>query len=143
MLDHLLTVSPAGGTKHEIFDDSPLSPVLDKIYLDVYVKFQGKPPRESTALSGGEKTMAATVFILALQSLKPSPFYLMDEVDAHLDAQNTERLSKIMVNRFGGSQILMVTLKESNVAKATQIFGIYPKSGASQIVHYRNQTKYR
>ena len=85
--------------------------------------------------------MAATVFLLALQSLKPSPFYLMDEVDAHLDAQNTERLSKIMVDRSDGSQILMVTLKESTVAKASQIFGIYPKSGASQIVHYKNPDK--
>lgn len=109
--------------------------------LSYLVQFQGKPPRESTALSGGEKTMAATVFLLALQSLKPSPFYLMDEVDAHLDAQNTERLSRIMVERSEGSQILMVTLKESTVAKATQIFGIYPKSGASQIVHYRNPDK--
>jgi chromosome segregation protein len=109
--------------------------------LSYLVQFQGKPPRESTALSGGEKTMAATVFVLALQSLKPSPFYLMDEVDAHLDAQNTERLSKIMVDRSVGSQIIMVTLKESTVAKATQIFGIYPKSGASQIVHYRNPDK--
>ena len=109
--------------------------------LSYLVQFQGKPPRESTALSGGEKTMAATVFLLALQSLKPSPFYLMDEVDAHLDAQNTERLSKVMVDRSAGSQILMVTLKESTVAKATQIFGIYPKSGASQIVHYNNPDK--
>lgn len=109
--------------------------------LAYLVQFQGKPPRESTALSGGEKTMAATVFLLALQSLKPSPFYLMDEVDAHLDAQNTERLSKIMVDRSEGSQILMVTLKESTVAKASQIFGIYPKSGASHIVHYRNPDK--
>jgi chromosome segregation protein len=46
-----------------------------------------------------------------------------------------------MVERSGGSQILMVTLKESTVAKATQIFGIYPKSGASQIVHYKNPDK--
>ncbi|HEY7227151.1 MAG TPA: chromosome segregation SMC family protein [Nitrososphaeraceae archaeon] len=106
--------------------------------LSYLVQFQGKPPRESTALSGGEKTMAATVFLLALQSLKPSPFYLMDEVDAHLDAHNTERLSKVMVERSGGSQILMVTLKDTTVAKATQIFGIYPKSGQSQIVHYKN-----
>jgi len=106
--------------------------------LSYLVQFQGKPPRESTALSGGEKTMAATVFLLALQSLKPSPFYLMDEVDAHLDAQNTERLSKIMVERSSGSQILMVTLKESTVAKASQIFGIYSKSGQSQMVHYKN-----
>ena len=109
--------------------------------LAYLVQFQGKPPRESTSLSGGEKTMAATVFLLALQSLKPSPFYLMDEVDAHLDAQNTERLSKIMVERSVGSQILMVTLKESTVAKATQIYGVYPKSGASQIVHYNNPEK--
>ncbi|HEY6949184.1 MAG TPA: AAA family ATPase, partial [Nitrososphaeraceae archaeon] len=106
--------------------------------LSYLVQFQGKPPRESTALSGGEKTMAATVFVLALQSLKPSPFYLMDEVDAHLDAQNTERLSKVMIERSGKSQILMVTLKDTTVAKATQIFGIYPKSGQSQIVHYKN-----
>jgi chromosome segregation protein len=109
--------------------------------LAYLVQFQGKAPRESTSLSGGEKTMAATVFLLALQSLKPSPFYLMDEVDAHLDAQNTERLSKIMVERSAGSQILMVTLKESTVAKATQIFGIYPKAGASHIVYYNNPEK--
>jgi chromosome segregation protein len=109
--------------------------------LSYLVQFQGKPPRESTSLSGGEKTMAATVFLLALQSLKPSPFYLMDEVDAHLDAQNTERLSKVMMDRSAGSQILMVTLKESTVAKASQIFGIYPKAGASQIVHYNNPDK--
>jgi len=102
------------------------------------VQFPGKPPRESTALSGGEKTMAATIFLLALQALKPSPFYLMDEVDAHLDAQNTEKLSKVLFERSKGNQIIMVTLKDSTVAKADQIFGVYPKSGLSQVVHYRN-----
>jgi chromosome segregation protein len=89
-------------------------------------------------LSGGEKTMAATIFLLALQALKPSPFYLMDEVDAHLDAQNTEKLSKVLFERSKGNQIIMVTLKDSTVAKADQIFGVYPKSGLSQVVHYRN-----
>jgi chromosome segregation protein len=44
-------------------------------------------------------------------------------------------LSKIIVDRSGGTQILMVTLKESTVAKSGQILGIYPKSGESQIVH--------
>jgi chromosome segregation protein len=102
------------------------------------VQFPGKPARESTALSGGEKTMAATIFLLALQSLKPSPFYLMDEVDAHLDAQNTEKLSKVLFQRSQGSQIIMVTLKESTVAKADQIYGVYPKAGISQIVYYKN-----
>lgn len=46
-----------------------------------------------------------------------------------------------MVERSVGSQILMVTLKESTAAKATEIFRIYPKSGASQIVHYNNPEK--
>jgi chromosome segregation protein len=102
------------------------------------VAFPGKVARESTALSGGEKTITATVFLLALQSLKPSPFYLMDEVDAHLDAQNTERLSKILTERSQNSQIIMVTLKDSTVAKATLIYGVYPRQGVSNVVKYRN-----
>ena len=103
------------------------------------VRFPGKTvPRESTTLSGGEKTIVATVFLLALQALKPSPFYLMDEVDAHLDAENTDRLSKVLLERSKGSQIIMVTLKDSTVAKAALIYGIYPKEGASQVVKYKN-----
>jgi chromosome segregation protein len=106
------------------------------------VQFPGKNvPRESTTLSGGEKTIAATVFLLALQSLKPSPFYLMDEVDAHLDAENTDRLSKVLLERSTDSQIIMVTLKDSTVAKAALIYGIYPKEGASQVVKYKNPAK--
>jgi chromosome segregation protein len=103
------------------------------------VRFPDKTvPRESTTLSGGEKTIAATVFLLALQSLKPSPFYLMDEVDAHLDAENTERLSKVLLERSKDNQIIMVTLKDSTVTKAALIYGIYPKEGASQVVKYKN-----
>jgi chromosome segregation protein len=106
------------------------------------VQFPGKIlPRESTMLSGGEKTIAATVFLLALQSLKPSPFYLMDEVDAHLDAENTDRLSKVLLERSKHSQIIMVTLKDSTVAKAALIYGIYPKEGASQVVKYKNPVR--
>ena len=105
------------------------------------VQFPNKPARESTSLSGGEKTMAAIVFLLALQSLKPSPFYLMDEVDAHLDAQNTERLSKILMLRSVNNQIIMVTLKDSTVAKSDLIFGVYPKNGISQVVKYNHPSK--
>jgi chromosome segregation protein len=103
------------------------------------VRFPGKTvPRESTTLSGGEKTIAATVFLLALQSLKPSPFYLMDEVDAHLDAENTDRLSRVLLERSKDSQIIMVTLKDSTVAKAALIYGVYPKEGVSQVIKYKN-----
>ena len=101
------------------------------------VQFPGKPGRESTALSGGEKTIAAAIFLLALQSLKPSPFYLMDEIDAHLDAENNERLSRILLSRSRGNQIIIVTLKDTTVAKANLIYGVFPKEGISQVVKYK------
>ncbi len=81
--------------------------------------------------------MAATIFLLAIQSLKPSPFYLMDEVDAHLDAQNTERLSKVLLERSKDNQIVMVTLKDSTITKVDLIYGVYSKNGVSQVVKYR------
>jgi len=101
------------------------------------VQFPGKPRRESTSLSGGEKTMAATIFLLALQAIKPSPFYLMDEIDAHLDAENTDRLSQILEERAQKNQIIMVTLKDSTISRVDQIFGVYPKNGVSQILKYK------
>ena len=106
------------------------------------VQFPGKSARESTVLSGGEKTMAGTVFLLALQSLKPSPFYLLDEVDAHLDSQNTDRLSRVLLSRsLESNQIIMVTLKDSTVSKASLIYGVYPREGASQIVRYKQNNQ--
>ncbi|HXV51130.1 MAG TPA: hypothetical protein VD689_03285, partial [Nitrosopumilaceae archaeon] len=88
---------------------------------------------------GGEKTLAAVVFVLALQKLKPSPFYLFDEVDAHLDAPNAERLSKIIEERSKGSQFIMVSLKDSVVEKARLIYGVFPKNGVSNVVMYKDK----
>lgn len=105
--------------------------------LSYLVQLPDKQKRESASLSGGEKTLAAITFLLALQKLKPSPFYLLDEVDAHLDALNTERLSKILEERSVGSQIIMVSLKDSTVQKAQLVYGVYPKNGLSQVVAYK------
>ncbi len=105
--------------------------------ISYLVQFPDKPKRESTSISGGEKTLAAITFLLALQKLKPSPFYLLDEVDAHLDALNTERLSRILEDRSGGSQIIMVSLKDSVVQKATLIYGVFPRNGISHVVSHR------
>ena len=103
------------------------------------IQFKDKPKRTSTSISGGEKTLAAVVFVLALQKLKPSPFYLFDEVDAHLDAPNSEKLSKIIEERSKGSQFLMVSLKDSVVEKAQLIYGVYPKNGVSHVVTYKDK----
>ena len=107
--------------------------------LSYLIQFPNKPKRESTSISGGEKTLAAVVFVLALQKLKPSPFYLFDEIDAHLDAPNSEKLAKIIEERSKGSQFLMVSLKDSVVQKAKLIYGVYPKNGVSHVVTYKDK----
>ncbi|MFQ5440545.1 MAG: AAA family ATPase [Nitrosopumilaceae archaeon] len=107
--------------------------------ISYLIQFQNKPKRESTSISGGEKTLAAIVFVLALQKLKPSPFYLFDEVDAHLDAPNAEKLSTILEERSKQSQFIMVSLKDSVVNKAKLIYGVYPKNGVSHVITYKDK----
>ena len=107
--------------------------------ISYLVQFPTKPKRESTSISGGEKTLAAIVFVLALQKLKSSSFYLFDEIDAHLDAPNAERLAKIIEERSEGSQFIMVSLKDSVVKKAKLIYGVYPKNGVSHVVVYKDK----
>ena len=107
--------------------------------LNYIIQFPNKPKRESTSISGGEKSLAAIVFVLALQRLNPSPFYLFDEVDAALDAPNAEKLSNIIKERSVGSQFLMVSLKDSVVEKASLIYGVFPKNGVSNVVKYKDK----
>ena len=107
--------------------------------ISYLIQFPNKPKRESTSISGGEKTLAAIVFVLALQKLKPSPFYLFDEVDAHLDAPNAERLSNILEERSKESQFIMVSLKDSVIQKAKLIYGVFPKNGVSNVVTYKDK----
>lgn len=107
--------------------------------ISYMIQFPNKPKRESTSISGGEKTLAAIVFVLALQKLKPSPFYLFDEVDAHLDAPNALRLARILEERSKESQFIMVSLKDSVVQKARLIYGVFPKNGVSHVVTYKDK----
>jgi len=100
-------------------------------------QFPGKLPRESSSVSGGEKTVSALSFILAIQSVYPSPFYLFDEIDAHLDAVNTERLADMLQERARYAQIVAVTLKEAVLSRASLVYGLYMERGASQMVRYR------
>ena len=107
--------------------------------ISYLIQFPNKPKRESTSISGGEKTLAAVVFVLALQKLKPSPFYLFDEIDAHLDAPNSEKLAKILEERSKESQFILVSLKDSVIQKSKLIYGVYPKNGVSHIVVYKDK----
>ena len=105
------------------------------------IQFPNEPKRESTEMSGGEKTLAAIIFVLALQRLNPSPFYLFDEVDAALDAPNSGRLSKILAERSSGSQFIIVSLKDMIVQKADLIYGVYSVNGVSHMVVYKDRRR--
>ncbi len=107
--------------------------------ISYMAQFPDKQPRESTSISGGEKTLAAVVFVLGLQKLQPAPFYLFDEVDAHLDASNAERLSNILAERSRDSQFVVVSLKDSVVEKAGLVYGVFPKGGVSHVVTYKDR----
>ena len=103
------------------------------------LQFPHKPKRESVSISGGEQTLAAVVYTLALQQLRPSPFYLFDEIDASLDGQNAKRLAEILRERSRSSQFVMVSHKDLLVAQADVVYGVYPKAGVSQVVQYNRR----
>lgn len=100
-------------------------------------QFPNKLPRESSSVSGGEKTVAAVSFILAIQAVYPSPFYLFDEIDAHLDAVNAERVASLLKERAEKAQIVAVSLRDTFIANASTVYGVYMVNGVSNIVRYK------
>lgn len=101
-------------------------------------QFPGKLPRDSSSVSGGEKTISALSLILAIQAVFPSPFYVFDEVDAHLDSVYSGRLADILAERSGYSQLIMVSLKDTVVSKAQSVIGVYMTQGSSRVIRYRS-----
>ncbi|MBM3897918.1 MAG: chromosome segregation protein SMC [Thaumarchaeota archaeon] len=107
------------------------------VYL--MTQFPGKIPRESGLVSGGEKTVSALSLILAIQAVNPAPFYIFDEIDAHLDAVNSDKLAELLKERAANSQIVIVSLKDSLLSRADLMFGVYMQSGVSQMVRYQQK----
>ena len=96
------------------------------------------PPGKSqntrrTALSGGEKSMAALALIFAIQDYEPSPFYYFDEVDQNLDPFNSEKIASLCRMRSGMAQFIMVTLRKVSLTLADHHIGItHAGNGCSQ-----------
>ena len=86
------------------------------------------------SLSGGEKTMCALAFIFALQEFEPSPFYLLDEVDAALDKINSELLSKLIKKYAEKSQYIVVSHNDTVINEADQIYGVSMQDGISKVI---------
>jgi chromosome segregation protein len=102
--------------------------------VDMFLQFPGKAELSVNSASGGEKSVATICFILALQSIKPMPFYLFDEVDAHLDALNSSKLAELLREKSTGAQFILISLKDVAISKAHNVYGIFVQKGSSQIV---------
>lgn len=86
------------------------------------------------SMSGGEKSLTALAFILAIQSHTPSPFFLFDEIDAALDKMNSEKLVEKLKLMGKDSQVIIVTHNDQVLKACNQLIGIYMKNGISEIV---------
>ncbi|HEU68886.1 MAG TPA: chromosome segregation protein SMC [Candidatus Acetothermia bacterium] len=94
----------------------------------------GKEPRLLDALSGGEKTLVAIAFVLALAAGKPAPFYFLDEVDAALDPANSERLARLLREFARQAQVIMISHNEEVVRYADRVYGVLLRDGSSDVL---------
>jgi len=102
--------------------------------VDLFAEFPGKGQRLVSSASGGERSVAALAFLFAISQLQPAPFYLLDEVDAHLDPLNVERLAELVKEFSAGRQFIVISLKDAVVDRAEKIYGVYVEDGVSGIV---------
>ncbi len=116
--------APLGGSAYLTLED-PTEPYLHGI------KYTAMPPakrfRDMEQLSGGERTVAALALLFAIHEFRPSPFFVMDEIDAALDNVNVTRVAKYVRERAdeGALQFVIISLKDNFYDKAHGLVGIY------------------
>ncbi len=97
---------------------------LSETGIEISVQPPGKKMMNLTSLSGGERAMTSAALIFALIAVKPSPFYLLDEVDAALDDANVERFSIAVREMAKDAQILIVTHNKQTMELAERMYGV-------------------
>lgn len=115
-----------------LFLEKPESPFEGG--ADIKLQFPGKTMMSIGSASGGEKSVGTVCFILALQAIHPMPFYMMDEIDAHLDVVNSQKLAELLKTKSNGSQFIIVSLKDVTIARADAVYGVFIQEGVSQVV---------
>lgn len=108
--------------------------------IEITAKPAGKKPRSIDMLSGGEKTLTAIALLFAIYLVKPSPFCILDEVDAPLDDANLKRFSNLIQEFSANTQFIIVTHMKITMEAANVLYGITQQEvGISKIVSVKLQ----
>ncbi len=103
--------------------------------IDIIAHPPGKRPASITLLSGGEKTMTAVALLFSIYMVKPSPFCILDEMDAPLDESNIARFIKILDRFVQQSQFVVISHNKRTIAKGDIIYGVtMEEHGVSKLV---------
>jgi chromosome segregation protein len=105
--------------------------------IDMIVQFPNKPSIVVSGASGGERSVSAVAFLFALKEFTPAAFYILDEIDAHLDALHVSKLGDLLIEESDKTQFIVITLKPEMVNKAQRVYGAYMRNGVSNIISAR------
>ena len=106
--------------------------------IEIVARPPGKEPRNISLLSGGEKTLTCVALLLAMFRSRPSPFCVLDEVDAALDEANIDRFTKVLQDFLAWTQFIIVTHSKKTMTCANTIYGVtMQESGVSKQVSVR------
>ena len=108
--------------------------------IDIVASPPGKMLQNVLLLSGGEKALAAVALLMAIFRYQPSPFCILDEVDAPLDEANIERLTRLLREMSGQTQFIVITHSKKTMEAASAMYGVtMQEPGVSKLVSVKFQ----
>ncbi|MBU7596152.1 chromosome segregation protein SMC [Streptomyces sp. P38-E01] len=106
--------------------------------VDVEARPPGKKVKRLSLLSGGERSLTAVALLVSIFKARPSPFYVMDEVEAALDDTNLQRLIRIMKELKDSSQLIVITHQKRTMEVADALYGVSMQGdGVSKVISQR------
>ena len=105
--------------------------------IEIEARPAGKKVKRLSLLSGGERSLAAIAFLVAIFKARPSPFYVMDEVEAALDDINLTRLLAIFKELQETSQLIVITHQKRTMEIADALYGVTMRDGITTVVSQR------